>query len=158
MIKIKIICVGKLKENHYISAFSEYEKRLKPYCKLEVCELREQKPASSKTQISLALKCEATEIRGNIPDGAYIIPLCIEGKQISSIEFADRLSDLSSKGISCFCFIIGSSNGLDETIKKTGDICFSMSRMTFPHHLARVMLAEQIYRAIMINEGSKYHK
>lgn len=160
MLRIKIICVGKMKEKHYIAAFSEYEKRLKPYCNFEVCELPEQKlsQSPSDSEISAALKREAADIARNIPNGAFVIPMCIEGQQLSSSELSSTILVHSSAGKSCFCFIIGSSNGLDEGIKKSSDLRLSMSRMTFPHHLARVMLAEQIYRAIMINEGSKYHK
>lgn len=160
MIKIKIICVGKLKEKHYISAFAEYEKRLKPYCKFEICEISEQRLSQwpSAAEIETGLKREAADISRNIPDGAYVIPMCIEGTELSSTELAEKLSGLCSMGKSQFCFIIGSSNGLDEALKENGSLCLSMSKMTFPHHLARVMLAEQIYRAIMINEGSKYHK
>jgi len=152
--------VGKLKEKHYISAFAEYEKRLKPYCKLEVCEISEQRLSQwpSPAEIEAGLKREAADICRNIPDGAYVIPMCIEGSELSSTEMAEKLAGLCSMGKSQLCFIIGSSNGLDEAIKENGDFRLSMSKMTFPHHLARVMLAEQIYRAIMINEGSKYHK
>lgn len=160
MLKIKIICVGKMKEKHYIAAFSEYEKRLKPYCSFEVCELPEQKLSQTPgdSEISAALKREAAEIGKQIPNGAFVIPMCIEGQELSSVELASTIAERSASGKSCFCFIIGSSNGLDDGLKKSGDLRLSMSRMTFPHHLARVMLAEQIYRAVMINEGSKYHK
>lgn len=160
MIRIKIICVGKLKEKHYISAVAEYEKRLKPYCKLDICELPEQVLSQwpSEAEIKAALKREAADICRNIPDGAYVIPMCIGGEELSSTELAEKLADCCCRSKSQFCFIIGSSNGIDEAVKENGDLCLSMSKMTFPHHLARVMLAEQIYRAIMINEGTRYHK
>ena len=160
MMRIKLICVGKMKEKHYIAAFDEYAKRLTPYCRFELCELPEQHLPQdpSDAEISAGLLREAEEIAKNIPDGACVVPLCVEGEEYTSQALADKLSQICSQGRSSFCFIIGSSYGLDPGIKRSGDIRLSMSRMTFPHHLARVMLAEQIYRAIMINEGSKYHK
>lgn len=160
MIKIKIISAGKLKEKYYISAFDEYAKRLKRYCKFEVCELSEQRLSQcpSSAAIQAALKREAVDIYRNIPNDAYVISMCIEGIELSSTELAEKFLSLSSMGKSKFCFIIGSSNGLDEALKKDANFRLSMSKMTFPHHFALVMLAEQIYRAIMINEGSKYHK
>ena len=156
----RIVCVGKMKEKHYISAFSEYDKRLKPYCKLETIELAEEKlPASpSEAEIMSALSRESAEIRRNIPSGSYIIAMCVEGEQLSSSELSSLLINCANMGKSRLCFIIGSSNGLDCALKKSADFRLSMSKMTFPHHLARVMLAEQIYRGIMISEGSKYHK
>ena len=160
MLSVNLICVGRMRESHYIAAFSEYEKRLKPYCKFEAMELAEvrlpQEP--SHAEIDLGLSKEAAEIEKNIPSGAFVIALCIEGKQLSSEEFARLFKKCANEGKSRLYFIIGSSFGLDTCIKKRADLCLSMSEMTFPHHLARVMLAEQIYRGIMINENSKYHK
>ena len=160
MLSISLICVGRLRENHYISAFSEYEKRLKPYCKFELIELPEIKTSQSPSQaeIDSALVKEAEEIEKRIPSGAYVIAMCIEGKQINSNDLANLFQKCANEGKSKLCFIIGSSFGLDKSIKNRSDFNLSMSLMTFPHHLARVMLAEQIYRGIMINEGSKYHK
>lgn len=160
MLGIRIICVGKMKETHYVSAFAEYEKRLRPYCKLEVMELSEEKLPSrpSEAEIEAALKKEAADIWNSVSSGAYTIAMCIEGELPSSADFAALLSNCAGRGFSRICFIIGSSNGLHETVKSRADCRVSMSKMTFPHHLARVMLAEQIYRGIMINEGSKYHK
>ena len=160
MLSISLICVGRMRETHYISAFAEYEKRLKPYCKLDLIELPEIKlPQNpSQAEIDSGLQKESLEIENSIPSGAYVIALCIEGKQLSSTEFAGLFHKCANDGKSRLCFIIGSSFGLDNCIKKRADFCLSMSEMTFPHHLARVMLAEQIYRGIMINENSKYHK
>lgn len=160
MLNISLICVGRLREVHYISAFSEYEKRLKPYCKFELIELPEVKlsQAPSQAEIDAALIKEAEAIENHIPSGAYIIAMCIEGNQISSTDFANLFQKCANTGKSKICFVIGSSFGLDKCIKNRSDFNLSMSLMTFPHHLARVMLAEQIYRGIMINEGSKYHK
>lgn len=160
MLNIKLLCMGRMKEKHYISALNEYIKRLSPYCRLEVIELAEARLSSSPSpsEIEAALKKEVVEIKKRIPEGAYVVAMCIEGKTLSSEELAAVIRDISLKGKSCFCFVLGSSNGLDSGIKNSADLCLSMSRMTFPHHLARVMTAEQIYRSIMINEGSKYHK
>lgn len=160
MLNIKLICVGKMKEKHYISAVSEYEKRLSAYCKFEISELSEarlpQNP--SPAEISIALSKEAVEIKKEIPNAAFVIAMCIEGKLLSSANLAELFADCANRGHSRICLLIGSSNGLSEELKSAADFKLSMSKMTFPHHLARVMLAEQVYRAIMINEGTKYHK
>ncbi len=160
MLSISIICVGRMREAHFISAFSEYTKRLTPYCKFELTELPEVKLPQdpSQAQIDLGLAGEALDIEKHISPGAYVIAMCIEGKQLSSSEFASMLQKCANTGRSKLCFVVGSSFGLSSSIKNRSDLSLSMSEMTFPHHLARVMLAEQIYRGIMINEGSKYHK
>lgn len=160
MLSINLICVGRMREAHYIAAFNEYEKRLKPYCKFELIELPEIKlPQNpSQSEIEAGLQKEAALIENHLPSGAYVIAMCIEGRQLSSSAFSDLLQKCANEGKSRICFVVGSSFGLEPCIKKRADLCLSMSEMTFPHHLARVMLAEQIYRGIMINEGSKYHK
>ena len=160
MLSIRLICVGKMKEKHYISAVSEYAKRLVPYCKFEILELAEEKlpPSPSEAEISAALNREAAEVNKNIPNGSFCVAMCIEGELLSSEGLARLLSDCASHGYSRFCFIVGSSNGLADSLKTSCELRLSMSKMTFPHHLARVMLAEQVYRSIMINEGTKYHK
>ena len=160
MLNIKLIAVGKMKESHYIAALSEYIKRLSPYCRFEVTELAEVRLSQnpSEAEIEAALKKEATDIKKHISGSDYVISLCIEGKALSSEELAHLISDCANSGKSSLCFVIGSSFGLDDRFKNESDFRLSMSRMTFPHHLARVMLAEQIYRGIMINEGRKYHK
>ncbi len=160
MLNISLICVGRLRESHYISAFAEYEKRLRPYCKFELIELGEARlpPEPSRAEIEAGLAKEAALIDKSIPSSAFTIAMCIEGEKLSSASFAELLQKCASGGKSKICFVVGSSFGLDACIKNRADLCLSMSEMTFPHHLARVMLAEQIYRGIMINEGSKYHK
>ncbi|MGI5984855.1 MAG: 23S rRNA (pseudouridine(1915)-N(3))-methyltransferase RlmH [Clostridiales bacterium] len=160
MLNICLICVGRMREKHYISAFSEYEKRLKTYCKFELIELPEVRlpQAPSQAEIDAGLAKEAEEIEKRIPSGSYLIAMCIEGSQLSSSDFAGLIQKCANEGKSRICFVVGSSFGLDKCIKNRADFHLSMSLMTFPHHLARVMLAEQIYRGIMINEGSKYHK
>lgn len=160
MLNVSLICVGRMREKHYITAFSEYEKRLKPYCKFELIELAEvrlpQNP--SQAEIDSGLSKEASDIKAHIPAGAYVIAMCIEGSQLSSNAFSELFQKCANQGKSKLAFVVGSSFGMDSCIKNSADLCLSMSEMTFPHHLARVMLAEQIYRGIMIIEGSKYHK
>lgn len=160
MLNVKLICVGKMKEKHYISAFEEYRKRLGAYCRFELVELTEQRLPDnpSDKEISLALEKEAAEIEKQIPSGAALCAMCIEGDMKSSTELAAVFEKWSNSGKSKFCFVIGGSCGLSHRIKNQADMRLSMSRMTFPHHLARVMVGEQIYRAFTIIEGSKYHK
>lgn len=160
MLSIKFICVGKMKERFYIDAFSEYRKRLGAYCGFDCVELSEQRLSSepSRKEIDNALKREAEEIKKNIPPDAYLIAMCVEGKQLSSEDIAELILNRESSGAPRLCFVIGGSYGLSESVKNAADLRLSMSRMTFPHHLARVMLAEQVYRGFKIKEGSKYHK
>ncbi|MCQ2455345.1 MAG: 23S rRNA (pseudouridine(1915)-N(3))-methyltransferase RlmH [Clostridia bacterium] len=157
--KIKIIALGKLKEQYLKNAWSEYEKRLSRFCDLEITELS---PFSlpdnpSASQIESALSFEAEMIEKKIPKDYYTFALMVEGKDISSEEFAEKISDLSNFGKN-ICFIIGSSYGLSQKIKEKADFKLSLSKMTFPHQLFRIILLEQIYRGFMINEGSTYHK
>jgi len=160
MQSISIICVGKLKESFYNQAVKEYIKRLSPFCRLEITELQEVRlPAEpSAAEISSALKKEADSIRQKIPKGAATIAMCIEGKQLSSSDFSSLIAEYGTRGLSHICFLIGGSFGLDEALKKETSFRLSMSPMTFPHHLARVMLLEQVYRCYQIIAGTKYHK
>ena len=160
MLAVRLICVGKMKEKFFVDAFSEYSKRLQPYCRLELVELNEQRLSDNPSEgdISSALKKEAGEILKNIPSDAYTVAMCVEGKQMPSEGMGKIISERESSGKPKLCFIIGGSFGLDSSIKQRADQKLSMSEMTFPHHLARVMLAEQIYRGFKINEGSRYHK
>ena len=159
MIKVTIIALGRLKEAYLRDAVSEYSKRLSRYCDLEIVELEPVKlpDAPSKSQIDAALLKEADMILKKIPKNCDVFPLCVEGKQLSSEEFAEKVDDLSQQGRG-IALIIGSSYGLSETVKATAKMRFSLSKMTFPHQLFRVMLLEQVYRAFKINEGSTYHK
>ena len=152
MLNIRLICVGKLKERFYLEACREYEKRLSALCRLEILQLDEAPDRPD------GLKREAERIRAAIPQGSYVIAMCIEGKALSSEGLAGRLQELQTGGVSRICMVIGSSRGLDEAIKETAQLRLSMSPMTFPHHLARVMVLEQIYRSLSILAGSKYHK
>ena len=160
MLSVKLICVGKMKEKYYLDAFEEYRKRLGAYCRFELDELPEQRLSDSPSpgEISAALEKEAVEIEKRIPSGAAVVAMCIEGTQKSSTELAGLFESWANGGKSRLCFIIGGSFGMSESIKSRAALKLSMSKMTFPHHLARVMLCEQIYRAFTINEGSKYHK
>lgn len=160
MLGVKIICVGKMRERFYTDAYTEYTKRLGGYCRVETVEVTEQKlpEAPSPAQISAALEKEAAEVSKAIPKDAYAVALCVEGRQMSSEDMAQLIEERENSGRPRLCFIIGGSFGLSETVKKQVQLRLSMSKMTFPHHLARVMLAEQIYRGFKISEGSKYHK
>ncbi len=141
------------------AAFSEYEKRLKPFVKLTVIELAAEKLPDdpSKAQIDAALKKEAAAIL-SLPSSGYLCALCVEGKEMASEDFSRMLSSLAADGKSRVSFIIGSSYGLDGSVKERADLLLSFSKMTFPHQIMRVMLAEQIYRACLISKGGKYHK
>ena len=160
MQRVTVLCVGKLKEKFYIDAAAEYVKRLQRHCKLELVELPEQRLPDdpSSAEIQKALRTEGDAIRERLPKGGAVIALCIEGTELSSEALSKKLAQLASAGASQLTFLIGSSFGLDEDLKKKADLRLSMSPMTFPHHLARVMLLEQIYRAYQIDAGTKYHK
>lgn len=160
MLSVRLICVGKMREKFYIDAFSEYAKRLQAYCRLECVELAEQRlgDAPSQKEIDAALGREAAEILRNIPPDTYAVAMCVEGRQMKSEGMARLIAERENSGKPKLCFIVGGSFGLDEGVKKRADMRLSMSEMTFPHHLARVMLVEQIYRGFKINEGSRYHK
>ena len=160
MLNIKIICVGKLKEKFYSAAAAEYMKRLSTLCRLEVEELPESRLSAqpSQAEVEAALKKEGESIALRIPAGALTVALCVEGKQLSSVRFSQFLEACALKGRSKLCFLIGGSEGLSEEVKEKAEVRMSMSEMTFPHHLARIMLLEQLYRAFQIREGSRYHK
>lgn len=160
MVKITILAVGKLKEKYFRDACAEYEKRLSAFCKLNITEIEETKcPSSpSDTEIANVVYDEGEKIISKIPKGSYVIPLCIEGKEMSSEKLALTISNATVTGESHFVFIIGGSWGLSDKVKNMAKLKLSMSPMTFPHMLARVMLLEQIYRSFMITAGTEYHK
>jgi 23S rRNA (pseudouridine1915-N3)-methyltransferase len=160
MMSLRFVCVGRMREKHYIEAFSEYAKRLGAYCKFETIEVPEVRLSDvlSEKNIAAALEREAAAIEKQILKGAYTVALCKEGERMSSEALAGLIARRQDAGISRLCFIVGGSFGLAQSVKAAADLRLSMSEMTFPHHLARVMLAEQVYRAFGINEGSKYHK
>lgn len=159
MIKITFITLGRLKEKYLRDAVDEYAKRLSRYCKLDIIELNPinlpEKPSQS--EIDAALLKEAEMIEKRIPDGSIVTTLCVEGKSYSSEQLAQFVDTNTNSGKN-MCFIIGSSYGLSDIVKQKSDLKLSLSSMTFPHQLFRVMCLEQIYRAFKINEGSTYHK
>lgn len=159
MIKITVIALGKLKENYLREAVGEYSKRLSRYCKLDIAEINPvalpQEPSCG--EIDAALQKEADMIKKRIPEGAVTVSLCVEGKRLTSEQFSSFIEKNTDSGTN-MCFIIGSSYGIDSKIKQISDLKLSLSDMTFPHRLFRVMLLEQIYRGFKIAEGGKYHK
>lgn len=160
MIKITIIALGKLKEKYLRDAVDEYSKRLSRYCKLNIVELEPVRlnDNPSKKQIDIALEQEGEKILGLIGDNTHVISMCIEGDHLSSEQFSEYINKVSVQNTSNIAFVIGSSFGLCDKIKKMSSKKLSFSKMTFPHQLARVMLLEQVYRAFKITEGSDYHK
>ena len=156
MLGVRLICVGRLGEKFWAQAVKEYEKRLGAYCKLEIIELPEQRlpQTPSEGEIAQALEKEAALIESRIWPGAAVIAMCVEGKPMSSEQLADYFSHLTVSGTSKICLLIGGSCGLSERVKQRAALRLSMSPMTFPHHLARVMVLEQVYRAERYDEGA----
>lgn len=152
------ITVGTLKEKYWSDAFSEYAKRIGAYAKLEEINLKEERLADeSPAAISRALTAEGEKILEKIPKDAYAVALCVEGKMLSSEELA-RVVDTAKGGSGKIVFIIGSSYGLSDAVKARADLKLSFSRLTFPHQLIRISLAEAVYRSFTILSGKKYHK
>lgn len=160
MLNVTILAVGKIKEKFLSDAIDEYSKRLGRYCRLEIIRVKDDPTPDNPTdkERDIVLKREGERLIEKIPKGAYVIPLCIEGKQKSSEEFAKIMSEIPSSGKSEVAFIIGGSMGLWDRIKDMADIKLSFSKMTFPHQLMCVILLEQLYRAFNISGGGKYHK
>ena len=160
MLSVQLICVGKLKERFYSDAVKEYAKRLGIFCRLELIELPEERLGDrpSDAEIESALEREAQQIEKKLKRDGTLVCLCVEGIQMDSESFSKLLSDAEQSGRPRISFVIGSSYGLSPRIKNMADLRLSMSKMTFPHHLARVMLTEQLYRGFQIKEGTKYHK
>ena len=160
MFDITLITMGKLKESFYISAAAEYAKRLSGYCRFTLLELPESRlpDTPSPAEISAGLEKEAEMILSRLPKGAWFCVFTPEGKPLSSEAFAEKLKEVKLSGKSSACFLIGSSFGMADRVKQRADLRLSMGPMTFPHHLARIMVLEQLYRAEAIQAGSKYHK
>ena len=160
MLTVTLLCVGKLKEPYFKAAVEEYAKRLGAFCRFTVEELPEQRLSDepSEKEIASALEKEAAEIERRLAAGTVLCCFCVEGTMLSSEELAGKLRSWQNAGKSRLCFVIGGSFGLSETLKRRAELRLSMSRMTFPHHLFRVMAAEQLYRAFTILEGMHYHK
>lgn len=160
MQSVTVVCVGKCKENHWRDACSEYAKRLSAYCRFSIVEVEEERcpDRPNEAQIALVLQKEGERIIKAIPSHSVVIGLCIEGKPMSSEELSQFLEQCALQGDSHMVFVIGGSFGLSDPVKSLCRYRLSMSRMTFPHQLARVMLCEQVYRAYQIASGGKYHK
>ena len=160
MFDITLIAMGKLKEPFYLSAAAEYAKRLGGYCRFTLTELPEVRlPENpSPSEIAQGLDKEANAILARIPKGAWLCVFTPEGKLLSSEDFAAKLREVKNTGKGSACFLIGSSFGIAPRVKSRADFRLSMGPMTFPHHLARIMVLEQLYRAEAIQAGSKYHK
>ena len=160
MFDITLITMGKLKEKFYISAAQEYTKRLSGYCHFTLVELPESRlPENpSPAEIAVGLEKEAETILARIPKSSWFCVFTPEGKELSSEKFAEKMKDVRLSGKSSAIFLIGSSFGIAPKVKERADFRLSMGPMTFPHHLARIMVLEQLYRAEAIQAGSKYHK
>lgn len=148
MLQIRVLCTGRLKEKFFAEACGEYAKRLRRYCSLEITELSETGDRQK----------DARAMAERLRPGEFVIALCIEGTLLSSEKFADMLAETALRGASRLCFLIGGSDGLSGELKQRADARLSLSPMTFPHHLARVLLLEQLYRVFQIREGGPYHK
>lgn len=161
MLRINIICIGKIKEKYFTDAINEYAKRLSAFCKFQIAELAEEKIRSNIpniSQIEEVIESEGKRIMQKINAGDYVVAMCIEGKMLSSEELSKTLDGVQINGKSTVDFIIGGSYGLSQAIKSRADLRLSMSKMTFPHQMARMILSEQIYRAFEISTNGKYHK
>lgn len=157
---IKLVTVGKLKEKYLKDAIAEYTKRLGRYCKLEIVELPDEKTSenASQKEEELVREKEGRNIISKIKDSEYVIALDLKGKQLSSEELAEFISEKGVIGRPDLTFIIGGSLGISQEVLARADYKLCFSKMTFPHQLFRVMLLEQIYRGFRINSGSPYHK
>ena len=151
MMKIKVLCVGTIKENFFKMAIDEYAKRLQKFCKLEIIEVKQGKADNENAKVE-----EYAEIAKHLE--GYICVLAIEGKQFTSPDFAEKLNDIATHGDSVITFVIGGSFGIDDRIKSSANLLLSFSKMTFPHQLFRVITLEQIYRAFNIQSHTPYHK
>ncbi|MDD5796153.1 MAG: 23S rRNA (pseudouridine(1915)-N(3))-methyltransferase RlmH [Oscillospiraceae bacterium] len=160
MLNINIICIGKIKETYWTQAIEEYTKRLSAFCKFSIIELDEEKIKSNPRQsdIEKTITAEGKRIISKISKGSFTVALCIEGKQMSSEKLSKKIDETTLNGYSTINFIIGGSWGLSDEVKNSSQLKLSMSEMTFPHQMARVILCEQIYRAFEISANGKYHK
>ena len=158
--KVTILCVGKVKEKFYRDGIAEFVKRLSRYCKLEIIEVADEKTAeeASDTEIRIVKEKEGERLLKNIKDDAYVVCLCIDGKQLNSEELSEKIEKLGIQGTSHIYFVIGGSLGLADEVIKRANFKLSFSPMTFPHQLMRLILLEQIYRAYRIMNHEPYHK
>ncbi len=159
MATIRFITIGTLKEDYLRAAVAEYEKRLSGFCRVETVNLKEARLPQdpSEKDIAKALSEEAKAVLAAMPERSFKIAMCVEGRQFSSEELAARLESAFCSANE-ICFVIGSSHGLDDSVKNASDLKLSISKLTFPHQLIRVILAESVYRCMSIIKGTKYHK
>ena len=160
MLRLRIVCVGKCRDRFYREAVEEYFKRLGAFCQIDLIEVAEERLSDrpSAAEIEKALEQETVRIRKQLLSDSGLVCLCIEGEEKDSPGLAEILTKAEASGRPRMNFVIGGSFGLSEGLKREADLRLSMSRMTFPHTLARVMLCEQLYRGFQIKEGSRYHK
>ena len=151
MQNIDMIAIGKMNAAYFAQGVAEYQKRLGGFCNFRIIELPE-------VQIAKALQKEGEAILASVRRGAYLVALCVEGKQVSSEDLAAMIADRAMSGAGDMAFVIGSSHGLDDSVKRAAQARISLGRITLPHQLARLVLTEQLYRACTINAGMKYHK
>ena len=158
--KIRIICIGKLKEKYWTSAAAEYSKRISGYANIEIVELKESRLPSNPSEAdeNSVLIREGQNILNKIKESDHVIAMEVEGEQLESVEVAKKIQHAFDTKSSTIDFVIGGSLGLSDEVKKRVDYGLSFSKMTFPHQMARIMLLEQIYRAFKINSGETYHK
>lgn len=157
MIKIKLVCVGKIKEDYLNKGISEYLKRLSGYSNFEIVEVKDEKIISNTSEDKIR-EVESNRILEKINDKDYVILLDLRGKELNSEEFASKLDNLINSGVGNFCFVIGGSLGVSESLRKRADFLLSFSRLTFTHQMIRLLLLEQIYRCFKINNNETYHK
>lgn len=160
MLRITVAAVGKIKEKSMKGMIDEYSKRLKGYCRLEILEIPDEpcRENASEKERQAVMAREGEKLLGKIPPEAFVIPLVIEGKQLTSTSLARKIENWAVGGNSHLCFVIGGSLGLHSSVRERGNFPLSFSPMTFPHQLMRVMLLEQIYRAFRISRNEPYHK
>ena len=159
MLRVNVVCVGKLKEKYLKDAVAEYAKRLGAFCKFSVIELDEERASGDgEAEINAVIEAEGKRILSKTDRSDLVVALCVEGKQMPSEKLASYIESAAVNGTSTIDFVIGGSWGLSDEVKKRASLRLSMSQMTFPHQLARVMICEQIYRAFTITAGTKYHK
>jgi 23S rRNA (pseudouridine1915-N3)-methyltransferase len=158
--KVSIVCVGKLKEKYFKDGIDEYKKRLGRYCSFEIIEIPDEVAPEnlSKALEEKVKKTESDRILKQVKAGSFVIVMDVKGKRLTSEEFAHKLGDLGVKGVSDVTFVIGGSLGLHSDIFHRADFRFSMSDLTFPHQLARLILVEQVYRGFKILKGEPYAK
>ena len=158
--EIRIITVGKIKEKYLSDGIAEYAKRLSRYCKLNFCQVADEKtPDKASEALNIQIKdTEGERLMKHIREQDYVIALAIDGKMLDSVELSEKIEKLGVSGISSIAFVIGGSLGLSDRVLKRADYKLSFSKMTFPHQLMRVILCEQIYRAFRIIQHEPYHK